>query len=190
MLTFYLTLIDNIEEREVFEEVYHRYRYLMRYVAMNILHDEQLAEDAVHDAFLKILHQLSRLSDPQSTRTKNFVVIIVRNISLNMLKKRRREILSDDNEEIGRQAKSGRPYFGGYDGNSTQNEFFDCYNVERIAKAIEELRPSIRDTLYLSSFEEMTPVEIAEILGVNVDTVYKRLQRGRAQLMEKLEDEE
>lgn len=187
MLTIYLSLIDTPEQRNRFEEIYYKYRYLMRYVAVDILHDEQLAEDAVHDAFIKILQNISRFEDAQSTRTKNFAVIIVRNISLNILKKRRREVLSEDDTEMERQAKSGSAYYGINSGNSAQDEFFSCYGIARIADAIGELSPPLRDALYLLSFEEMSPAEISSILDVSIDTVYKRIQRGRIQLMEILE---
>ena len=49
----YLCLLDTEEEKSKFEELYNQYRKLMYLCAKEILRDEQLAEDAVHEAFLK-----------------------------------------------------------------------------------------------------------------------------------------
>ena len=45
MLQLFLTLIEEATEKEKFEVMYYRYRDLMHYIAMEILHDEHLAED-------------------------------------------------------------------------------------------------------------------------------------------------
>ena len=55
MLAFYLSLIDDEVSRSQFEEFYERYRHIMLHVALSVLHDRSLAEDAVHDAFLRII---------------------------------------------------------------------------------------------------------------------------------------
>lgn len=50
----YLMMIDGEEEKRKFVILYEKYRCLMLKVACNILQDNFLAEDAVHDAFMKI----------------------------------------------------------------------------------------------------------------------------------------
>ena len=48
----YLQMIDTPEDRSKFEQLYLEYRGLMFHAANQILHNEQDAEDAVHQAFL------------------------------------------------------------------------------------------------------------------------------------------
>ena len=63
----------------------------MHWTAEGILHDEHLAEDAVHEAFLRIIQNFHQIEEILSPKTRSFVVIIVRNAALNMQKKRKRD---------------------------------------------------------------------------------------------------
>lgn len=54
--------------------------------AMSILHNAALAEEAVQESFLKIAKNISKISDPNCSKTAAFIVIIVRNTALDMLK--------------------------------------------------------------------------------------------------------
>ena len=79
MLIYYLALIDDEPSRSLFEELYLSHRQTMVYVANQILHDQSLAEDVTHDAFLRIINHLEKISDPHCHKTRSFVVLIVRN---------------------------------------------------------------------------------------------------------------
>jgi RNA polymerase sigma-70 factor (ECF subfamily) len=61
MLTYYLSLIDDEPSRTLFEQLYQLYVHTMFHVAHGILQDHMLAEDAVHDAFLRILNHLDKI---------------------------------------------------------------------------------------------------------------------------------
>lgn len=50
----YLQMIDTPEDRSKFEQIYLEYRGLMFHVANEILHNEQDAEDTVHQAFVNV----------------------------------------------------------------------------------------------------------------------------------------
>ena len=189
MLGIYLSLINTQEERSRFELLYYKYRYLMRYVANGILHDEGLAEDAVHDAFLKIIPLMSHIDDIQSSRAKNFVVVIVRNISLNLLKKRNHEVHSHELMETDLEGSRNIWISSSGSYNSAQDLFFQKYAVERISKALETLSPALKDTLYLFCIMDFTAQEIASMQDITIDTVYKRLQRARNEMKIKLEAE-
>lgn len=48
----YLMMIDAEEDKQKFAILYETYRHLMMKVALNVLKDTFLAEDAVHEAFI------------------------------------------------------------------------------------------------------------------------------------------
>ena len=54
--------------------------------------------------------------------------------------------------------------------------------------AIGELSDAVRETMYLSLVQQLSPEEIAYMTDTKVDTVYKRLQRGREMLADILKD--
>lgn len=59
-----------------------------------------------------------------------------------------------------------------------------------LVDALERLRPDDRDVLLLVAWEQMTPTEIAEVLGVPAATVRTRLHRARRMVREMVDDEE
>lgn len=54
----YLSMIESPEDQSKFELLYTEYRDVMYHVAFKILQNEQDAEDAVHQAFLKIAEKI------------------------------------------------------------------------------------------------------------------------------------
>ena len=71
MMNLFLTLLDSEEEKSKFEKVYEKYRKLMHYVAKGILADDQLAEDAVQEAFFRSAKNFYKVGEIDCPQTKN-----------------------------------------------------------------------------------------------------------------------
>lgn len=56
----------------------------MLYIANYILRNKQDAEDAVQEAFLSIAQNISKISEPDSQRTKGFITVITTNKAIDM----------------------------------------------------------------------------------------------------------
>lgn len=170
MIALYLSLIDSDESKDKFEELYLKYRKQMKKIAFKILGDDGLAEDAVHNAFLKIISNFDKFKEIDCQETKNLIVIIIRSVSIDIYRKRNREFEKTDilDKEI-----------------STETDF-SAVQVETVLKAIEALPEIYSDILLLKIEYDYKDKEIAEILGTNVNTVSKRLERARKQLKQQL----
>ena len=59
----YLMMIDAEEDKQKFAILYETYRHLMMKVALNVLKDTFLAEDAVHEAFIKIAKNMEKIGE-------------------------------------------------------------------------------------------------------------------------------
>lgn len=57
-------MIETDEDKSKFEKIYERYKNLMFYTAMQILNHTQDAEDAVHQAFIPIIDNIDKISEP------------------------------------------------------------------------------------------------------------------------------
>lgn len=169
MLVFYLSVLDTTEERSKFEELYIKYGKLMKYVAYNILCDDALAEDAVHNAFLKLMKYLNKIDEVNCHKTKSFIVIVTESVSKDMYMKRKREatVNIDDNEQ--------EIYVDSPD--------LDSIDTHVIAQAIEKLPDIYRDVLILRYVHQYKDAEIGDLLGISAVTVRKRLQRAKEKLM-------
>lgn len=176
MLSFYLSIIDTNEQKSKFEQIYHQYRNLMFYIANQILHDESLAEDAVQDAFLKIIENLSKIDEVDCHKTKSYIVIIVRNHSINLYHQRKR--------------KQNIPLF------EVEHTLFgedtppDFDELGDLSKAVLQLPVTDRDLITLKYVHEFTNPEIAQALGLKEATVRKRLERAKQKILILLEKEE
>ena len=63
----FLMMIDTPEEKRKFVVLYEKYRHLMMKVAMDILKDPYVAEDAVHNAFLKTAKHMDCIGEADGT---------------------------------------------------------------------------------------------------------------------------
>ena len=67
-------------------------------------------------------------------------------------------------------------------------ELIEARELKRsINKALDKLPPALFETMYLYIAGNLTGTEIAELTGVKVSTVYKRIKRGK-QLLGKSTD--
>mgnify|MGYP003208218165 CR=1 FL=1 len=67
-----LMMVDTPEEKRKFVILYENYRYLMLKVAVDILHDYQLAEDAVQEAFVRVKN-IWKTSDSRRRLPRNVI---------------------------------------------------------------------------------------------------------------------
>ena len=59
MLTICLSFIDDEDDKELFIEAYNKYREGMIRFAAKFLRDNALAEDTVHDTFIKLAKSIN-----------------------------------------------------------------------------------------------------------------------------------
>ncbi len=174
-MLIYLAMIDNEEDKSKFERLYLKYRQVMFYAAKDILHDTYLAEDAVHKAFIRILHHLDNIHEPDSHKTKSFVVIITRNIAIDMYRKSKKEnFISFDEYEY------GPPELAVSDENiGADNE---------VLAAIISLPYIYASVLLLKYSQGYSDSEIAKILSIKKDNVRQRTARAKVKLKHALQE--
>lgn len=168
-------LCEEQADQTKFEQLYRAYRQLMYYTAWSVLHDEGLAEDAVQQAFLRILSHLKNIPAVDCPQTKSFVVIIVKNIAINFYNARRRHaVLSLDELEDWTPDEADSPV-----GEVENREDFD-----RLSRLISGLPESYRSVLLLRFDNGYSTREIAQMLDLSEENVKKRIQRARRKLEE------
>lgn len=180
MLAFYLSLIDNENDRQLFEKIYYAHRKQMFTIAFAILENENDAEDLIHDVFCNIaekhIHTLQNIKNEQDI--KNYLLKATKNSALNKKRDTKPHILLHESE-----------YTLNKD-DLNDNEFLDmiCNNIsyQEVLSAIRSLDKKYEDVLYLHFVIGMTVPEVAEHLERNKQTVKKQLLRGKILLLEKL----
>ena len=179
MLCFYLSLVETEEDQSKLCKIYYEYKRIMMYTALNVLKNEDLAQEAVNDAFIRIINNLHRIEEDEifSAKTKSFLVKIVRNTAIDLLKEETKQKgveLDTVDETITVSQK---------------NDVDDFMNVDAVYEAIKKLPEAYREILELKIYRDFTDKEIAKFLNLSNLVVRKRLQRAREALLQILQKE-
>ena len=144
----------------------------MYQVALNILKDHHRAEDCVQDTFCKIIENFSKIYQLSCPEIGLWIVTITKNTALNILKKEKR------GEELPGDWDAPAP--GGTDEEA---------GYRRLVELIRSMPQGYRRALELKFVLERYEWEIAEELGISEAAAQKRIQRGRALLIQRLKEE-
>jgi len=171
---------DDKQKQYALENLHKKYKNLMFSEANRILKDPHQAEDAVQQSFIQVIKNLDKIDETNVPATKNFLVIICRNISFNMLKKTQYlNKNSEDINEIEVECHKASPV----------DLVIDSESVQRIINAIEELPTKHRDAMFLKYFHHASIQYMMKVFDEPYDTVQKRLYRAKEKLKKILERE-
>ena len=173
----YLMMIDTEEDKRKFVILYETYRYLMMKVALDILKDTFLAEDAVHEAFIKLAKNMDKIGETDVTETKRYLITITKNATIDIYRKRthqfQREIYVDELEEC-----------------NVPVTYAETDVDDGILDILKCLPVKYRDVFLLKYSGNMDNDEIAKVLNITEGTIRQRLSRGKIMIQEALNKKE
>jgi RNA polymerase sigma factor (sigma-70 family) len=156
-------------DREAHYRLYKLYSRAMYNVSFRITGREEDAEDALQEAFISAFRNLEsyRADAAFGAWLKRIVV----NKAINILKKRRHELMPEDEQwDVAEEESSG--------------EYREELTVDRVRKAIDQLPDGYRAVLSLYLLEGYDHEEIGEILGITESTSKSQLNRAKGKLRE------
>ena len=154
-----------------FLRIYETYKGLVYSICYNILQDTDLALEAANDTFVQVDRHYEKLRDP--TKEKSWIARIAQNQALSRL---RTHINA---------AKLAEYEIGAIPNPSCiepETIVIRHETRDEIYRAINEMPQNYRDIFVLAYCYEFQTSEIADMLQLSTDVVYKRLQRGRLKL--------
>ncbi|MGI9350953.1 MAG: sigma-70 family RNA polymerase sigma factor [Rhizobiaceae bacterium] len=155
-------------------------------VAFRILKDTELSEDAVQNAFVNIFKSLEKFEG--RSQLKTWMHRIVVNESLMLLRKRKRLHEISIEEHLPEFDERGCRIEDPWTKIETPEALLQQSQVkEKISELIDALPDIYRIVLTLRDIEEMSTMEVAELLDMSETNVKVRLHRARAALKKLLE---
>ncbi|WPN96064.1 sigma-70 family RNA polymerase sigma factor [Pseudomonas sp. MUP55] len=137
-------------------------------VALRIVRDRALAEDIVHDAFIKVWHGAHGF-DPDRGSARGWVFSVTRHLALNRMRNAGRDIaLSDTHEELAAPA---------------EHVEFEARSAQ-IHTCLAQLDPPRRQCILHAYVDGYSHSEIAQKLGTPLGTVKAWIKRSLAALRE------
>ncbi len=166
MMLIYLQTMETDADKSKFETIYTEYRFLMQYLANRRLHNEQDAEDAVHQVFLRIAERI-RSIEPAGPRTKRLVMIMTENAVTDLLRKRGRHPQEEYRDE---ELAAADP---------------DPEEKDLLETCILGLPEQQRAVIWLKYHDGYSLREIAGFLGISLAAAQKLDQRAKKKLAER-----
>lgn len=166
-------MIDTPDDRSKFCILYEKYRHLLLTVAMGVLHDCHLAEDAVQEAFLKIARNMEKINELDSRQTKRYLISTARNAAIDIYRKRSKQLQQEVNVEDFEEEISLS-----YPDTDIDNAVLDI---------LKNLPEKYRDVFLLKYSANLENNEIAKVCGIRETTVRQRIARGKALIEAQLE---
>ena len=161
----------NQEEEKYIEQLYREMYTRLCFYAKNALGSRTLAEEAVQEAFIRVIENFSKIYEIPCKNLGAWLVTIVRNEAITMLRRRRDHLpLDEDWAGFERQARDAPDY---------------ASLVALFARLPETYRAALEMKLLLG----YSGAEIARRLGLTESAVNTRISRGRALLRKIFEEE-
>ncbi|MDE5738251.1 MAG: sigma-70 family RNA polymerase sigma factor [Oscillospiraceae bacterium] len=164
-----------MRDSEKLEMLYQIYEKPFYHIAYAILHQHQQAEDAVSDAFEKIIRHFHKIGEPDSPETKKYMIAIIRNTAINQYRKNMRNSNNcvDLDESITQVA----------DNHDELNTRIKKYSLRQLlADMFSVLSEQDKQIVLLHCQEGLTFGKISELLNMKENTVRKRYERARKRM--------
>lgn len=165
MLVAYLAMLDTPEEKSKLELLYKEYKNSMYNIAYDILKDKYLAEDAVHNAFLKLTKNLEKINEVKCKETRNYLVILVRGVAINIYNQNKKIVPVEETDTV-----------------DVPELIESKLERERVFEIISNMDEKYSDILMLKLFYDYSNDEISQLLDIAPEHVSIRFFRAKAKL--------
>ena len=180
MLALYLAYLDDDNDQKLFEDMFLSYRKQMVTFAVTILGNEDDAQDAVGDVFLRIAQKnwdVVRGIDNE-TDLRNYLLKATKNTSLNKIKGKKKENVSLDTiieyDMEGIEDLSDDTFL---------EVICNKFEYDKVVEAIRSLNEKYRDAMYCHYVMEMTVPQTAKSLNQKLSATKQQLVRGKKMLL-------
>ncbi len=168
-------------EASAFDVLVARWEDKIRGAAWRVLGSEEEARDVAQETFLRAYRGIDGFK--REARFSSWLYQIAVNLCRDRLRRRRTRtsVSLDELEQSGSVLVEGRP--------GAQEQLLAEDLASAVRRAIDALPAEQREVVILKEDQDLTFLEIAQVLAVPVSTVKTRLYRGLGQLRLRLQSE-
>lgn len=153
-----------------FKKIYDATMTLLYKVSYRVVGDEEVAEDLVHDSYIKANEK--GLVFPTINDATYWLIRVVKNASLNYVKRKGREkkalqkVLYEDHRTV----------------TTGETDMLRQESIAKAKEALNQLPENLRQVLILREYADMNYKDIGKALGISEGNVKVRVFRAREQL--------
>jgi len=164
-------------DEDALAELYDRIGRIAYGLALRVLRDDRLAEDAVQDGFLAAWRTAATFR-PERAKASTWVLTLVHRRAVDLVRREERRRAEPLAEEVS-VAEAAEP---------TEEAAWLRFERERVQAALGQLPDTQREALELAYYGGFSQSELADRLGVPLGTIKSRMFAGLARLRELLDD--
>lgn len=166
LLLIFLGVISE-EEKDLVKELFSKMNGMMFHISYNILKSQADAEEAVAETFLKITEYIKKISNLPCPQIEPYCVMILKNESINIIRRRKKLIDVEDIDYIGYDNQS----------HNFEDEVIEIVDWEYLISHMNRLSDDEKEFVNLRFFNEMTYKDISKFFDISEEAVKKRGQR-------------
>jgi RNA polymerase sigma-70 factor (ECF subfamily) len=165
------TVLGSVPEQDL-SAIFYQYSALLNRVARSVTHDACEAEDVVQETFLRALRHHNKLPELRDART--WLIRITWNLALDRRRREKARRRSDNFDEVSRSLTTR--------GLSADAALIGAQRHAGVLDVIDSLPDREREVFLLYAVNELSTVEIAQVLQTTDSTIRSRLYRARKAL--------
>ncbi len=161
--------MSNKDSVQFIEDCYSLYEQKMYRVAFAILNDSAAAEDAVQDAFVRLMKSKKVFDDAKSDDCKRYIIAVIKSSAINIYRVRKKDfrlISLSDHDEI-------------LESESNEQELHESIDIETI---LDKLPLKYKDVVKLLVVDNLSVRETAHALNITESSVRKRFERAKKKI--------
>lgn len=155
-----------------FKKIYDECMMMLFKVSFRIVNDEEAAEDLVHDSLIKANEK--NLVFPSMNDAKYWLIRVVKNASINYIKRKEREHKAYEKVLYENSIKKQE---------SGETDLLKSESIIKAKEALKKLPKNLQDVLMLREYADLNYKEIGKVLGITEGNVKVRIFRAREQLI-------
>lgn len=172
--------MEKLSDSQRLEQLYELYEQKMYAVAFSILHNEWQAEDAVQDAFIRLLKNINKLKDNDSRESRTYVLRTIKAAAIDQYRKN-----SSENKQctpiMDMEIEDKKDDITDVVSNITNKMMLD--------HILSSLAKQYREVVVYRCLYQLSVKETAAVLEIGESVVRKRQQRAMKKIKDMIGDE-
>ncbi|MBE6573001.1 MAG: sigma-70 family RNA polymerase sigma factor [Ruminococcaceae bacterium] len=179
MLSFYLSIIADDDDKEIIIYIYENYYGYMAAAIANEIGDRRYVEDIIHNVMLALINMIEKIDYSDKKKLRNLCTLIAKRKAIDFRRKKSNSDIYIEEYDIDKQTSI----------ESAEDIVISKDSYERLKNSIGELSPIYKEVCQLRFLHRMREKDIAELLDVSEAVVSMRIFRARQKLVEILKKE-
>jgi len=172
-------MLETEHEQNRISELYHEHKLVLLMCAFKILNNRELAEDAVHNAFISIIESKKKYFELDSRNFRCVAVLIVKNKCIDILRKQSRYSNTPlDELEIFLEAG----------GKSVEEQVMFDSEYTAMREHLKNIDVISKQVLVMKYYYSMSYKEIGAELGLNTKQIDNRIMKAKNKVRKLIED--